>query len=107
MNETATILSKGAAATAAGAGGGGEAVGAGLDFGVFEVVGGDVPKVEGVAVAALEVEHLVEVAVVDFALVTDAEGVAAHEAFEGGGVEVVGEEFEVGVELAAGAEVFG
>lgn len=59
------------------------------------------------AIGALEVEHLVEVAVVDLAAVADAEGIAAHKAAKGIGVEVVGEKFEVGVKFAASAEVFG
>ena len=79
---------------------------AGDDFSVGEGIASYVPKIERSAVATLEVEHLVEVAVVDFAVVADADGGTAHEAVDGGRVEIVGEEFEVGVPFAAFVEVF-
>ena len=50
---------------------------------------------------------MIEIAIVQFALVADTERGAAHEAVHGGGVEGVGEEFEIGVPLAVLAEVFG
>ena len=101
------ISNDGAAATGTGAGGAGEAMDAGDDGRVGERVGGDVPEVKRSAVATLEVEHLIEVAVVNFAAVTDTDGGSAHEAVDGGGIEIVGEEFEVGVPVAAFAKVFG
>lgn len=82
-------------------------MGAGLDGAALEVGGGDVPKEQGFAVAHLHSEHLVEVAVVDLTHPADAQGGAAHEVLNGGGVIAVGQEFEVGIPLAVLAEVFG
>ncbi len=80
---------------------------AGLDGGAFEIGGSDVPEEQGFAVAQLHPEHLVEVAVVDLTHPADAQSGAAHEVLNGGGVEAVGQEFEVGIPLTVLAEVFG
>lgn len=42
-----------------------------------------------------EVEHLVEIAVVEVSVPADGEGIAAHEAIDGGGIEGVDERLHV------------
>lgn len=53
----------------------------------------------------MHADLLVKVAVIDFALPTDAEGGAAHEAVDGGGIEVFEEKPEVVFVLAVAFEV--
>ena len=101
------MLGEGASAGGAGAGGAAEAVGGGLDGHLLELVEVEVPDVERLAVFQLHVELLVEVAVKDFAHPVDTDGVAAHEAFDGGGVKVFDEELIVFVELFVALEVGG
>lgn len=69
---------------------------------------GDVPEEEFFPFFfLLHEEHLVEVTIKDFAFPADVDGVAAHEAFDGFGVEVVDEELVVVVPLALFAEIDG
>lgn len=67
----------------------------------------NVPDVEWSAVVILEThfQHLVEVAVVDFSEEGCVDGVPAHEAFDGGGVEGFLEELLVVFELVVALEV--
>lgn len=97
---------EGAGATAAGAGGAAEAMVCGEDGLGGDGCGRDVPEEKRVARGALlHAQHLVEVAVEDFAFVADVDGAAAHEAIDGGGVEAVGEQFHVAVPFAVLAQV--
>ncbi len=60
----------------------------------------DVPKIErAILVAPLQLEHLVKVAIKDFATPADIDGVATHESFDGGRVEGVVEQSHVVREL--------
>jgi hypothetical protein len=97
-----------AAAGASGSGCAAEAMPIGADCSCDQILGLNVVDGEGLAGLGLanagEVEHLVEVAVVDLTVPADGEGVAAHEAGEGGGVEAVDEDFHVAGEVAAGFE---
>src|ERR1051326_6871866 len=66
-------------ATAAAPGGAGETMHASLDGALFQVPRRDVPKIKRPAIGQLHVEHLVEVAIVNFPAVADAQGGAAHQ----------------------------
>ncbi len=51
----------------------------------------DIPEVEFFIVSALlHLEHLIKIAVEDLAFVTDVDGAAAHQTFDGRGIEAVG-----------------
>ncbi len=68
--------------------------------------GRDIPEVEWLALGALlHAQHLIEIAVEDLAFVADVDGVAAHQALDGGGVEMIDEQLIVVVPLALLAEV--
>src|SRR6266542_4512617 len=71
-----------AGATAAGAGGAGKTVDAGLDLAPLQIFRRDVPQVNPglVGPSELQVEHLIEVAIIKLASVADAERGAAHQA---------------------------
>ena len=73
----------------------------------FELLRADVPKVERFAAMHLHPEHLVEIAIVDFAVVANAQSGAAHQARDGGGVEVRDEQIKVGCKAAGFPQVFG
>ena len=52
---------------------------AGLDLAMFDGCRVDVPKTErAVVIAPLHLEHLVEIAIEDFTLPADVDGVATH-----------------------------
>src|SRR5688572_26847629 len=74
---------------------------AGLDWAALKPFGGDVPQMP----VQRHVQHLVEIAIVKAAAVINAQGVAAHEAIDGGGIEVVGEQFEITVPLVLLAQI--
>jgi len=57
------------------------------DGAAFEPLGIEVPKEERPPVFPLHTELLVKVAVIEFALPTDAQGILAHQAGDRGGVE--------------------
>ena|ERR1700759_3998110 len=59
------------------------------DEAAFEPFGIEVPKEERRPFFPLHTELLVEVAVIDFSLPTDAQGILAHQAGDRGGVECV------------------
>ena len=71
------------------------------DGAAFEPFGIEVPKEKWHPVFPLHTELLVEVAVIDFALPTDAQGILAHQAGDRGGVECFDQLFHVGVQLPA------
>ena len=71
-----------------------------MDFAVFDFVRVDVPETEGAAlVAPMHLQHLIEVAVEDFALPAHVDGVPAHQAIHGARVEGVVQEEHVVAEL--------
>ena len=73
---------------------------AGEDFAMLDRGGIDVPKMQrAILVAPLQIEHLVKVAIKDFAAPADVDGVAAHKSFDGGRVEGVVEQSHVVREL--------
>ena len=80
-------------------------MGSGLDGHLLELVEIKVPDIEGFAVFQLHVELLVEVAVKDFAHPVDADGVAAHQSFNGARVEILDEQLVVFVELFVALEI--
>src|SRR6476661_1146176 len=106
---TVTIFhsSRRAAARAPGPGGAAEAVLAEDDAARERGVEVEIEDAERLAAAALggKLEHLVEVAVVDAPVVTDAQQAAAHDALGRRGIERGGELVEVGLELVGLLEV--
>ena len=67
---------------------------------VIEVVRIDIPEEEWFAGLPLHAELLVEVAIVDLAAPTHAEGITAHHAGDGRGVEGANEQLHVGLQLS-------
>src|SRR5580765_4365390 len=104
---TGAILSRRAAARASGPRGAAQAVLAEGDAAPERRVEVEIEDAERLAAAVrrAKLEHLVEVAIVDAAVVTDAEQAAAHDALGRGGIERGGELVEVGLELAGLLEV--
>ncbi len=89
-------LNQRAAAARAGAGGTTEAVIACENLTVFNLGRIDVPQMHAIAVIApLHLEHLVEIAIEDFALPAHVDRVPAHQAFDGRRIERVVEQRHV------------
>src|ERR1043166_10328151 len=80
---------------------------AGLNGPALQVFRRYIPEKKWLAVLDLHPEHLVEIAIVDLPLPSDADGAAAHQALDRYGVETVGQQFQVSVPLALLAEVLG
>ena len=60
---------------------------AGLDLAMLDLRRIDIPEAErAVVIAPLHLEHLVEIAIEDFTLPADVDGVATHQALRGRGV---------------------
>src|SRR5271157_2992399 len=94
-------LYEGTAAGGAGARSATEAVVARRDGAAFEPFGIEVPKEERHSVFPRHPELLVEVAVIDFALPTYAQGIFAHQAIDRGGVERFDHQLHISVQLTA------
>src|SRR5205823_10328898 len=86
--------------------GAGETVEAGDDRRASQWIRRDTPKIERLSVATLQVEHLVEVAIVNLTAVTNADRCPAHQIFNCRRVEIVGEQFKIRIPFTAFAEVF-
>ena len=67
------------------------------DRGAFELFSIEIPKEEWHSIFPLHAELLVEIAVINFALPTDAQGSLAHQAGDRGGVERFDQQLHVGV----------
>src|SRR5712671_2888992 len=65
-------------ATAAAAGGAGETMNASLNRTVLQGLRRDVPKIQLLAVLQLQLQHLIEIAIIKLAAVADAQRGAAH-----------------------------
>src|SRR5206468_7760955 len=98
-----------AGATAAGTGGAGKTVDASVDLAPLQTFRRDVPQVNPglVCPAELQVEHLIEVAIIKLASVADAERGAAHQAGDRRRIETVDEQFEIFVPSALFVQVLG
>jgi len=89
-----------AAAAGAGAGGTTKAMAAGEDFTILHYRGIDVPEMKrAVFISPVHVQHLVEVAIEDFAGPTHTYGVAAHQTGNSCGIKVVDEQLHVFFQL--------
>ena len=95
------------AATAASAGSAAEAVIGSEDVAFADGLRRDIPKEQLLAAAELHPEHLVEVAVKDFARHADVDGAAAHQAIDRGGIEAVRQQIHVTIPLSLFAQVSG
>jgi hypothetical protein len=79
-----------AAAAGTGAGGTAKAMAAGEDPTIFHHRGFDVPEMKhAVSISPVHLQHLVEVAIEDFAGPTHTDGVAAHQTGHSCGIKVV------------------
>jgi len=82
-------------------------VSASLDRLLWQKSRRDVPEIKSRprGILQLHIEHLVEVAIVKLATVSDAEGGAAHQAIHGRGIEAVGQQIQILLPPALFAQV--
>jgi hypothetical protein len=92
-------LYKRTTATRAAASGAAEAMIGSHDLAAFERAGMDIPQEE--AVTPSHSELLVEIAIIDFAVPADAEGVATHEAVNRLGIKCLEQQLPVSVQFSA------
>src|SRR6266498_2735021 len=67
----------------------------------------NIPQVKGFSVSYLHAEHLVEIAVVDFARIADAQGAAAHQAWHSRWIECVRKQVQVCIPFTAASQIIG
>src|SRR5262245_991825 len=89
VNPRVRCLRQRTGTTAAAAGGTSKAMNARFDYAIRKVLWRDVPKIQRDAVLELHPKHLIEVAVIDFALIAYAQGSSAHETIHRCRVETV------------------
>lgn len=102
-----SVFDESPAAGRAGSSRAAEAMGGSHNGHLFEGRKVEVPDVEWLPVGELHIELLVKVAIKDATLPIDADSVAAHEACDGRGIEVLDEELVVGSELLVPLQVGG
>src|SRR5215212_4648202 len=102
---TTSISHERATAARAGAGGATEAMIASHDFPMVDFLGIDVPQKERPAVLPLQIELLVEVAIVHLAPPAHADRVPAHQPVDCARIERANQQIHVSIELVAVAKI--
>src|SRR4051812_1830618 len=80
---------------------------AGHDLAIRNLIGIDVPKKKRPAILPLHIELLIEIAIVNLSLPTDADRVATHQSIDGCGIKRVYQQFHILVELAIVPQISG
>lgn len=71
------------------------------DLALIELNRIEVPNMCGCTIPHRQIEHLIEITVIEGAIPTDGKGVTAHDACRGGGIEGVGQSFHILFVVAA------